>query len=183
MYTQMLIAYGRTAISIALTILIAIVVYIAFKRVLTLLGARGLVPPRLQAITRNAVKWLLAVLVAVLTLQNFGVPVASVWATISTVLIAVAVGFVAVWSVLSNLLCSVLLVLVEPFAVGDDIEVVEPTGSTGLRGRVVQLNLLYTTLAETTDEGLAGPLLQVPNNIFFQKTIRKRPTPGVLPSA
>lgn len=91
-------------------------------------------------------------------------------------LIAVAVGFVAVWSVLSNLLCSILIVTFEPFAVGDDVEIIEPVGGTGLRGRVVTLSLLFTTLAETTDEGLTGALVQVPNNIFFQKTIRKRPT-------
>lgn len=173
----MLIGYGRAVIAIVLTILIAIVVYVAFKKSLTLLSKRGLVPPRLEKIARNAVKWLLVVLVTIVTLQHFGVPVASVWATVSTVLIAVAVGFVAVWSVLSNLLCSVLIVLVEPFRIGDDIEIIEPVGGTGLRGRVVEISLLYTTLAETTDEGLAGPTIQVPNNTFFQKSLRKRPTP------
>lgn len=176
MIDEALMQYGRAVIGIVMTILIAIFVYVIFRRMLAMLTRRGLAPPRLEVIARNAVKWLLVVLVAVVTLQEFGVPVASVWATLSTVLIAIAVGFVAVWSVLSNLLCSVLLVLVEPFSVGDDIEILEPVGGTGLRGRVVTLSLLYTTLAETTDEGLAGPLVQVPNNIFFQKTIRKRAT-------
>lgn len=176
MYEHAFIQYGRSAIGIVLTVSIAVFVFIVFRKALAVLTARGLVPPRLEVITRNAVKWLLAILVAVVTLQQFGVPVASVWATLSTVLIAIAVGFVAVWSVLSNLLCSVLIVLVEPFRVGDDIEIIEPVGGVGLRGRVVTLSLLYTTLAETNDEGLVGPIVQVPNNIFFQKTIRKRAT-------
>ena len=38
----------------------------------------------------------------------------------------------------------------------------------GLRGRVIDFNLIYTTLRDDD-----GSLLQVPNNQFFQKPIRR----------
>jgi len=78
----------------------------------------------------------------------------------------VAIGFVAVWSVLSNALCSLLLVLFRPFDLDDFVEF----PGEEIQGRVKDLNILYTIL-ETAD----GALYQVPNNVFFQKTIKRIP--------
>ena len=36
----------------------------------------------------------------------------------------VAIGFIAVWSILSNVLCSLMLIMHRSFRIGDDIEVV-----------------------------------------------------------
>jgi small-conductance mechanosensitive channel len=49
---------------------------------------------------------------------------------------------------------------------GDRIEI----PADELKGRVIDLNLLFTTLREED-----GSLLQVPNNFFFQKAIRRIP--------
>lgn len=42
-----------------------------------------------------------------------------------------------------------------------------------MKGRVIAINLLYTTLEEVAEDGTPGALLQVPNNLFFQKAIRR----------
>ena len=98
-----------------------------------------------------------------LVLQAFGV-MPNVWASVTAVLAMVAVGFVAVWSVLSNAFCSVVLMIVRPFNVGDSIEI---PGDTW-RGKVIDFNMIFTTLRDDD-----GSLLQVPNNLFFQKPIRR----------
>jgi small-conductance mechanosensitive channel len=80
-------------------------------------------------------------------------------------------GFVAVWSVLSNLLCTLMLILFHPFRVGDEIEIIDPAMTTGLAGRVRNINLVFTHLHAAGPDA-ADTTLYIPNNIFFQKIIR-----------
>jgi small-conductance mechanosensitive channel len=87
------------------------------------------------------------------------------WGVLSTVLAMVAIGFVAVWSVLSNTLCTLVIMVFRPFAVGDEVEFPQD----GVKGRVIDLNVFFTTL----DAG-DGTVMQVPNNLFFQKVMRRR---------
>jgi len=111
------------------------------------------------------VRWLVNVAAVVLLLGVLGFNLGGLWAMMATALGMVAIGFVAVWSVLSNVSCTVIILLYRPFEVGDEVEIAgEPIG-----GKVAALNFLYTTL-HTAD----GALLQVPNNLFFQKVIKRR---------
>lgn len=77
----------------------------------------------------------------------------------------IAIGFVAVWSVASNALGALVLLVYQPFKVGSVVEL--PVA--GVRGKVVNFNLIYTTL-----RGEEGDLIEVPNNTFFQQPIRHR---------
>lgn len=111
------------------------------------------------------VRWIVNVAALVLLLGVLGFNLGGLWAMMATVLGMVAIGFVAVWSVLSNVLCTFIILLYRPFEVGDEVEIAgEPIG-----GKVADLNFLYTTL-HTPD----GALLQIPNNLFFQKVIKRR---------
>ena len=100
-----------------------------------------------------------------LLLSVFGV-LESVWAAFLAVIAMVAIGFVAVWSVLSNAFCTLMLLIYQPFQIGDRIII--PADS--LEGEVSDLNLMYTTL-----RGAEGDIIQIPNNQFFQKAIRRIP--------
>ncbi|MCY1454697.1 Mechanosensitive ion channel [compost metagenome] len=80
-------------------------------------------------------------------------------------------AFFAMWSVLSNLLCAVLIFTVGPFRIGDVVELVETIDKPGVKGRVVAINLLFTTLIEMPEAG--GATVQVPNSQFFQKSVRR----------
>jgi hypothetical protein len=102
----------------------------------------------------------------VLVLGVFGFELGGMWTIISTMVAMVAIGFVAVWSLLSHPTSTFLILFLRPYQVGDEIELAgEP-----VRGRVIDLNYFYTTLLAED-----GQLLQVPNNLFFQKTVRRRP--------
>ncbi len=115
------------------------------------------------------VRWLFRIIGIVLILGVLGFELGGLWAMISTVLGLVAIGFVAVWSLLSNASSTVLILFLRPFQIGDDIEIAgEPVA-----GRVIDLNFFYTTLVD-----VEGRLLQVPNNLFFQKTVKRRRNSG-----
>lgn len=110
-------------------------------------------------------RWLIHLAALGFILQALGMNVSGLWGVLSTILAMVAIGFVAVWSVLSNTLCTLIILIFRPFAVGDELEFPgEP-----VKGRVVDLNFIYTSL-ETDD----GAVMQVPNNLFFQKVLRRR---------
>lgn len=94
------------------------------------------------------------------------------WTALTGFAAVAAVAFFAAWSVLSNLFCALLIFTASPFRIGDQLEVVESADKPGVKGRVVDINLLYTTL-EDVSEGSQGCLLQIPNSLFFQKVVRR----------
>ena len=51
-------------------------------------------------------------------------------------------------------------------------ELLDDGEKKGVRGRVLDINLVYTTLQEDRD-GPPGAVLQVPNSLFFQKSVRR----------
>ncbi|HUG12849.1 MAG TPA: mechanosensitive ion channel family protein [Opitutaceae bacterium] len=148
----------------AVVILGGLLANVIIGRALLLLAARTSLTPADVAPARNVLRWLVRIITAIIVLGVFGFELGGLWAMISTVLAMIAIGFVAVWSMLSNTSATVLLVLMRPFRVGDDIEL----PSENVRGRVIDLNFFFTTLVDHE-----GSELRVPNNIFFQKVVRR----------
>lgn len=116
------------------------------------------------------IKWFIVVLVVLLVLYQLGISLTVILTSVSGILMLVAIGFVAVWSVLSNVSCSFLLLVFPPFKFGDTIEIKEAEKEFGLKGKVIGLNLFYTILA-ANDEKNGDTLIRVPNNLFFQRVI------------
>lgn len=158
----------------ALAVMVAgVILYTLFYRATYRLGAKGLIPLQLESTLIKIAKWLLIIVVILIILGLFGVSVASLWTALSGVLVLVALGFVAVWSVLSNILCSVLLVIFAPFRIGDDIEIQDPAANITLRGRVVGMNMIFTTVESLNPDDAASLIMvRIPNNLFFQKYVR-----------
>jgi small-conductance mechanosensitive channel len=107
----------------------------------------------------------ITVLALVLLLGVFGFNLGGLWAMFATVLGMIAIGFVAVWSLLSNTSATLLILILRPFQIGDDIEL----AGDPVKGRVIDLNFFYTTLLDEDSRHV-----QVPNNLFFQKTLKRR---------
>ncbi len=156
-----------SAVPIALVIVFcAVVLNLVIGRGLAALAGRTSFTQEELVPLRRIVKWVITIGAGVFILAAFGMNVSGMWGILSTVFAMVAIGFVAVWSVLSNTLCALFIILVRPFSVGDEVEF----AGDPVKGRVVDLNFLYTTLSAGD-----GTLLQVPNNLFFQKVLRRRP--------
>jgi small-conductance mechanosensitive channel len=109
-----------------------------------------------------------------LVLERLGVSAAVLWAAFTGFAAVAAVAFFAVWSVLSNIFCSLLIFATRPFRLYEQIELLEDGEKAGLKGRVIDINLIYTTLQEdATRDGQTGPTLQIPNSLFFQRAVRR----------
>ncbi|MBN9358887.1 mechanosensitive ion channel domain-containing protein [Herbaspirillum huttiense] len=106
-------------------------------------------------------------------LERMGVSGAVLWSAFTGFAAVGAVAFFAVWSVLSNLFCAILIFTTSPFRVGDLIEVLEGGDKPGVKGRVLDINLVYTTLLEEGQEQEAKTTLQLPNSMFFQRIVRR----------
>lgn len=178
--SELIELYAAPGIKSLFTIVFAFLVYMVLCRMLKNAGAKGYFDHHLTIILGSIVKVVLIVVVILLSLGFFGVSVSTLWAVLSGILALVALGFVAVWSVLSNVLCSVLLIIFPPFRIGDEIEIQEPTANFSIRGKVVSINMLMTSLEITSDEDTdaEGNIMRVPNNIFFQKYVRCIPGKG-----
>ena len=156
------------------TLLVLACAYLALKLASNFIDRstlKGYIDEPYDSIFKAISKWLIVIIATLISLQMAGVPISHVFATLSAVLVLVAVGFVAVWSVLSNILCSFLLLLFPPFSFGDEIELKEPDKEFGFRGKVINLNLFYTTLQACVN-GIEGPeTFRIPNTMFFQRII------------
>lgn len=165
-----LIQAAVTALPLALLVLVgAAFVQFILNRGLNLLASRTHLAPTDLLPLKKVLKSVLYLVTSILILTVFGVNLGGLWAILSTILAMVAIGFVAVWSLLSNVSSTVIILLFRPFAIGDELEFAgEP-----VKGKVVDLNFLYTTLRDAE-----GSLIQIPNNLFFQKSVKRRPCLG-----
>lgn len=126
---------------------------------------------RLQTFQRLTILFL-----TVLILMQVSGVFGSAWAMISAGLAAIAIGFIAAWSILSNATAALLVLTFRPFRIGDTVELIETNGA-GVGGQVVDMNLMYTTLSLQSADGeqtTHDQFLQVPNNFFFQRILRTR---------
>lgn len=140
-------------------------------RFLTKLGERYPLPPELLVPVRGVLRWLIMGSAFVVVLGRLGVSATVLWTALSGFVAVAAVAFFAMWSVLSNLLCAVLIFTIGPFRIGDVVELVDTLDKPGVKGRVTAINLMFTTLIEPPEAG--GALVQVPNSQFFQKSVRR----------
>jgi small-conductance mechanosensitive channel len=167
-------------------LLILLAGYIAQRFVakcLTRLGERYPFPPQFFMPLRGGLRWLIMGSALIFVLERLGVSATVLWTALSGFVAVAAVAFFAMWSVLSNLLCAILIFTVGPFRLGDVVELVDTTDKPGVKGRVVAINLLYTTLIEAEELGTGSAMVQVPNSLFFQRSVRRWRGSDVFPSS
>lgn len=138
-------------------------------------------PAEVAAVSLRVVAFVVYGAAALWALERIGVSGAVLWTAFTGFATVAAVAFFAVWSVLSNLFCALLIFITRAFRVGDLVELLESGDRPGIKGRVVDINLVYTTLIEANDAGV-DTSLQLPNSLFFQRVLRRwsgPPAPGL----
>ena len=143
-----------------------------------LVANRGL-PLEMATVMRRVSATLISCAAVLLVLERMGVSGTVLWTAFTGFAAVGAVAFFAAWSVLSNIFCTVLIFSTRPFRLQDHIELLENGEKPGLKGRVVDINLIYTTLQEVNEQQ-SDTRLQIPNSLFFQRTLRRWPS-GVVP--
>lgn len=114
----------------------------------------------------NGFRLIILIIALILVLNLFNFPLTAIIATLGAICGVVAIGFIAIWSVLSNFSCTFFLVLFKPFAIGDELAIPDDN----IHGRVVDITLMFTVIEDAN-----GFLINVPNNQMFQKHFRRKP--------
>jgi small-conductance mechanosensitive channel len=163
---------------LSISIQVAIIVLIAWistriaRHFIRKLSATYALPPIVVLLARRAVGLLIYSGAILWSLERIGVSGAVLWTAFTGFAAVAAVAFFAVWSVLSNIFCTLLIFTTRAFRMGDLVELVEKGNEPGIKGRVIDINLVYTTLLESGQPG-NGVTLQLPNSMFFQRTLRR----------
>lgn len=166
------IAVGLQA---ALILLLALLVRSLLHRFINRLGIDKHLPAELVVGGRRLVSMLVFGTALLWVLDRIGVSGMVLWTAFTGFAAVAAVAFFAAWSVLSNIFCSILIYTTRPFGLNDEVELLESGDKPGLGGKVLDINLIYTTLEEKAPDGQQkGSYLRVPNNLFFQRTVRLR---------
>jgi small-conductance mechanosensitive channel len=104
--------------------------------------------------------WVIALMLA---LEIWGISLGGLWTLAVSAATVIGVGFLATWTMVSNITASFFIAIWRPFRLGDTVEVLPEN----LRGRVIDSNLMFVAMREDN-----GAVIQVPNNLFFQKMFR-----------
>ncbi|MEJ2059708.1 MAG: mechanosensitive ion channel family protein [Gammaproteobacteria bacterium] len=99
-------------------------------------------------------------------LHLWGINVSGLWAMLVSVLAVIGVGLLAVWTMISNITASLFIWIWRPYELGQQIEILPE----GFKGRAVDRNMMFTEVREDD-----GNILAIPNNLFFQRIIRRSP--------
>ena len=173
------------ALQTGLILLAAWLLHWLLKRLVLRLARRYSLPPQIVLPLRGVLRWLIITATVLLVLGRLGVSASVLWTAFTGFAAVGAVAFFAAWSVLSNLFCALLIFTARPFRIGDHIEVLDTAEKPGAVGRVVDINLLYTTLEEHGAPPGHAAWLQIPNALIFQRVVRRfraEPPPEVKPT-
>lgn len=92
----------------------------------------------------------------------WGINIANMWVVITSMIGIVAIGFVAVWSILSNIVAGLILLTSKHVRIGDEITI-DPEKA---KGTVKDVGTMFTVLEKKN-----GDSIMVPNNLIFQRMV------------
>lgn len=153
-------------------LLVAYLLQRLLRRLVRKAAVRYQLPGQLVVPINGLIRWTIMASALLLSLERLGVSATVLWTAFTGFATVGAVAFFAAWSVLSNLFCAFLIFTGRPFVVGDTIELLDNAEKPGALGKVVDINLLYTTL-EDISEANVGAQVQIPNALIFQRVLRR----------
>jgi small-conductance mechanosensitive channel len=159
------------AVEVALIVICAMTLMRVIKMYLNRLVRAYALPVKSALLIQRMIGFIVYGGAMLWSLERIGVSGTVLWSAFTGFAAVGAVAFFAAWSVLSNLFCALLIYTTQAFRVGDVIEVIDGGDKPGVKGRVLDINLVYTTLVEENANG--STTLQLPNSMFFQRIVRK----------
>jgi small-conductance mechanosensitive channel len=148
-------------VQVVLIVLAAFVLRWLMDRLILRISRRYDLPIQIRVSARRIVGFLIGFGALLMVLERFGVSGGVLWTAFTGFAAVAAIAFFAAWSVLTNI-----------FWLQDHIELLEGGDRPGLRGQVVDMNLIYVTLLEAHPEG-GESVLRIPNSLFFQRSTRR----------
>jgi small-conductance mechanosensitive channel len=151
-------------IAVSLGLLLVYIVVVGTKGYLVRRYARGKnIEAKRTAMVNKLITVFLFVGLLVAAGMTWGVHLSGLYVFVTSFFAMVAIGFFAVWSVLSNITSSVLIFFLFPYKIGDYIQVV----GDDITGQITDITLFHL-IVESEDKGI----VTIPNNLVIQKSIR-----------
>lgn len=154
---------------VAITIII-IILFIAsrwvIKNSLRKLANKFSYDPNRAAATKRLILISLYVFTAIILVIVWGGDLNNLWLSLGSILGVIAIGFFAIWSILSNIVAGIIIYTINPFKITDTLVLVEKD----VTGKVIDIGLIYTKLQDKDG------IITIPNNLFFQQVVKvKKP--------
>jgi small-conductance mechanosensitive channel len=125
----------------------------ALRRGLQHLQPRIPLVPEVGLTIARAVSGLLWIIVAVILLEFWGVSVSGLWASLVSIAAVIGVGFLAVWTMISNITASLFITTWRPLRLGDTVEL----RPESLESRAIERNRLFWLLSLRISGGKLCP--------------------------
>ena len=132
------------------------------------LGEKKKLPSTHVHAVKLIARWIIVIALILLEATIFGISVGRLWIVISSIAAMIIIGFVALWSILGNILAAIVLMIWRPFRIGDRITILPEN----ISGQAKEINLFFTKL-----ENEEGETISVPNTQIMQKFIKVRAEP------
>ncbi len=135
-------------------------------RLMNFFGRKRAVSRGHSVMFRRITSWFIWLIVWVVILRVWGVDVTAIWTTFVSLLAVIGVGMLAVWAMVSNITARFFIWFWQPLQLGQRVEIFPES----LCGEVIEENLMFTELRQDD-----GQIVVIPNNLFFQRIIRRLP--------
>jgi len=151
-----------------LTLIAAVVVYRLGKASINQIMVTNQLNPSRAVLIYKVLGITVIAVTATLLVIIWRVDTDNLWLFATTVLGVIAIGFFAMWSMLSNVVAAVFIFTSDVFRIDDEIIILPDE----IQGVVVDIKTLFVVL-----EDKDGNTLHIPNNLFFQKITKKVTVP------
>ena len=160
---DMIIYKNQYVLSTILIVVMLLTIYLT-KRAITRFSFVQAIEVNRRKLIFNLSYFVIYILTAIILILIWDVNFQQFTVFISSVLAVVGIGFVAQWSILSNLTASVIIFFNHPVRIGDRIRILDK--DFDLTGEVENITGFYFFMK--TDEGRN---ISLPNNLVLQKGI------------
>ncbi len=130
-------------------------------KIATIFFQKGISDKGVISFLNSIVKFSLRLILLIIVMGALGIDVTSLMAAVAASLVAIGI---ALKDNISNLVSGIIIVVSKPIHVGDVIDF------EGVKGQVLRIEMLFTTLKSDTD----GELIIVPNSKLVSSSIKRR---------
>lgn len=130
-------------------------------KIATIFFQKGISDKGVISFLNSVIKFSLRLVLLIIVMATLGMDVTSLMAAVAASLVAIGI---ALKDNISNLVSGIILVISKPIHVGDVIEF------DGIKGKVLRIEMLFTTLKSDVD----GELIIVPNSKLVSSSIKRQ---------
>ncbi len=156
-------------LEVVLPAVIVLVGALALERFLTKkiseYGEEKKVPKTNIHAVKVIVRWTIVIALILIEVTILGIGIGRLWLVVSSIAAMIIIGFVALWSVLGNILAGLVLMMWRPFHIDDRVTILPEN----ISGRAIDINLFFTKIEDDD-----GDTVSIPNTQVMQKFLKVR---------